>query len=748
MFQELKRTKAHIPDFYTYISNSTPALSEVLLEQEKITAEQLKLAYAYQSKFGGNLKHILLRLGFISAYDTAHAAVNQQRTPLGKLLVKNGFLTPEQLTKALAIQQRSGGRLGDILIAHNYTTPRVLYRVLAEQLQSQRLMHPPASGSVQSPTQAADPPPATGSVHPASAHGKPAAAGQEDFSLEAARLLPEPLARRYNAVLLQVHEHDCTMAVTDLLSDRDLDDIRHLFGPASRQVHQVLATPYEMEQLWRLVYSKELQYESVERLAAEQPDNSAARVVTRRQVVFALALLILLVAALIGSPKWTMTVLVTSCQLLYCALALFKVRILYQGARRGAVVDIADEEVAQVDERTLPVYTLLVPLYKEARVLPDLVAHIEALDYPKHKLDVRLLFEADDVETLRAAQALRLPYNYTFVVVPDSLPKTKPKACNYGLVRARGQYVVIYDAEDRPEPDQLKKAVLAFRRLPEAYACVQARLNYFNSEQNLLTRWFTQEYSHWFGLLLPGLMTMDIPLPLGGTSNHFKTDVLRHIGAWDPYNVTEDADLGIRLYKLGYKTAVINSTTWEEANSQVGNWLRQRSRWIKGYLQTWLVHMRRPLRLLQELGWKGFLGFQAMILGTPLLPLMNPVFWGLTGLWFATHAKWIILLFPGPIYYISLLLLVVGNFYFVYSNCIGMYLAAEAYGERLPFGLVHSAVLAPCYWVLMSLAAYRALYQLMRNPFYWEKTQHGLVSYVPSTQTFPLGVSGSQSASV
>ncbi|MCL6636975.1 MAG: glycosyl transferase, partial [Alicyclobacillus sp.] len=162
---------------------------------------------------------------------------------------------------------------------------------------------------------------------------------------------------------------------------------------------------------------------------------------------------------------------------------------------------------------------------------------------------------------------------------------------------------------------------------------------------------------------------------------------------------------------------------------------------IKGYLQTWLVHMRRPLRLLRELGWKGFLGFQAMILGTPLLPLLNPVFWGLTGLWFVTQAPWILQWFPGAVYYISLILLVVGNFYFVYSNGVGMYLAAEQSAGRLPFGLVPSAVLSPLYWGLMSVAAYRAVYQLLRKPFYWEKTEHGLTSQqvVPAGQTMSAG---------
>ncbi len=208
-----------------------------------------------------------------------------------------------------------------------------------------------------------------------------------------------------------------------------------------------------------------------------------------------------------------------------------------------------------MDERDLPIYTILVPMYKEAQVIPHLISNLENLDYPKAKLDVRLLIEEDDIETRELLESMDLPFYYTTLIVPDSLPKTKPKACNYGLIRARGEFVVIYDAEDRPDPDQLKKVIATFRKCPEEFACIQAKLNYFNSSQNWLTRWFTQEYSMWFELLLPGIMKLDVPIPLGGTSNHFKLSVLKELNAWDPYNVTEDADLGIRLYKHGYKTA-------------------------------------------------------------------------------------------------------------------------------------------------------------------------------------------------
>ncbi|WP_325050176.1 glycosyltransferase family 2 protein [Cohnella faecalis] len=293
-----------------------------------------------------------------------------------------------------------------------------------------------------------------------------------------------------------------------------------------------------------------------------------------------------------------------------------------------------------------------------------------------------------------------------------------------------GKYTVIYDAEDRPDPDQLKKVHLTFESCSESTACVQAKLNYFNSEQNLLTRWFTQEYSMWFELLLPGIMRLDIPIPLGGTSNHFKTSVLKELNAWDPYNVTEDADLGIRLYKAGHKTAIVDSRTWEEANSRFGNWIRQRSRWIKGYMQTWLVHMRNPIQLWKDIGAKGFFGFQVMVLATPVIPLLNPVYWLMVLLWFGWKFDFIPQLFPGIIYYLAALELFVANFFFVYSNIAGVYWVINDMEKKsqpyISHRLVKYALLTPFYWIMMSISAYKAAWQLITKPFYWEKTTHGL----------------------
>src|SRR6266702_3814539 len=256
---------------------------------------------------------------------------------------------------------------------------------------------------------------------------------------------------------------------------------------------------------------------------------------------------------------------------------------------------ISDAIVNALKDAEWPEYTILCPLYKEAQVVPQFVQAMTALDYPAEKLQILFLTEEDDAATRNAIRALSLPPPFKIVVVPDGKPRTKPRACNYGLMLAKGQYVVIYDAEDIPDPLQLKKAVLDFANHGTDVVCVQAKLNFYNIRQNLLTRWFTAEYSTWFDLILPGLQLANFSLPLGGTSNHFRTGSLRALGGWDAYNVTEDCDLGLRLKRYRMNTVILDSTTLEEANPQLKNWLRQRSRWIKGYMQTYLVHMRHPV---------------------------------------------------------------------------------------------------------------------------------------------------------
>jgi glycosyltransferase XagB len=375
---------------------------------------------------------------------------------------------------------------------------------------------------------------------------------------------------------------------------------------------------------------------------------------------------------------------------------------------------------APPQDADLPIYTILVPLYRESSVLVQLTNALKALEYPAAKLDIKLLFEDDDQTTIEAAKALDLPDNFEIVIVPHSLPKTKPKALNLGLQFTRGEYVAVYDAEDIPHPGQLLEALAAFERGPDTLACIQARLNFYNPNDNWLTRQFTVEYSILFDLMLPFFKKINVPIPLGGTSNHFKTGILRKIGAWDPHNVTEDADLGIRLNRLGFTSDVIRSTTREEAVGDMWAWIKQRSRWLKGWMQTYLVHMRHPIQLYKELGSRGFFGFQIVFGGILIAALLHPFFilWtgytllqqitGSTGSW----ASYPVLQFTNFFIFFS------GYFF---SMLAGAY-ALEKRGYHALIGTVFSM---PLYWLLVSIGAYYGLWQLIFKPFYWEKTNHG-----------------------
>jgi cellulose synthase/poly-beta-1,6-N-acetylglucosamine synthase-like glycosyltransferase len=361
----------------------------------------------------------------------------------------------------------------------------------------------------------------------------------------------------------------------------------------------------------------------------------------------------------------------------------------------------------------------MVAAYREPEVIGATLRALAQLEYPADRLDIKLLLEADDEATRAAVQAAHPADNVDVVLVPPSQPRTKPKALNFGLKLARGELITVYDAEDRPEPLQLRRAAAAFSRVEARVACLQAKLVYHNPKQNLLTSWFAIEYLSWFGCALPAVARGDTPVPLGGTSMHMRRAILEKIGAWDPFNVTEDCDLGVRLYRMGYRTALLNSTTYEEANSDLINWVKQRSRWYKGYAQTWLVHMRHPLRLKRELGFRGFCGFNLLVGATTLTALVNPVFWVLTLSWFIMHPAFIAHLFPSWVYFPGLITMVVGNFLGYYAGLI----IVRATGRA---DLTRAALLVPAYWAMMSIGALRAFLQLLVSPFVWEKTEHGL----------------------
>lgn len=355
-------------------------------------------------------------------------------------------------------------------------------------------------------------------------------------------------------------------------------------------------------------FGKEFSHRACEKLFEKSSVDSAKITFTFAQTFLLILTPLVVVASFISFYQMTLMMVCILMNAYYLFTLVFRSVLTFVGDLPAAQTEVSDADLAGLDFSQLPHYTILVPVLREASILPVLVEHLRLLKYPRSKLQIKILLEEDDRETREVAESLHLENYFELLVVPPSYPKTKPKALNYGLPFVKGEFVTIYDAEDRPEPDQLLKALVVFNRLGNV-SCVQARLNYFNPEENYFTRMFTLEYSQWFDYFLTGLYRLKIPIPLGGTSNHFRTSVLNELGGWDPYNVTEDADLGIRLEKNGHRVAVMNSTTWEEANTQLGNWIRQRSRWMKGHMQTFLVHTRNPLELYRQIGPVGFFGF-------------------------------------------------------------------------------------------------------------------------------------------
>lgn len=612
------------------------------------------------------------------------------RPRFGEILLAEGMITEAQLQEALAIQARTGARFGAVLVSLGHINKLAVAQVLARQLGL------PFRNLLQDPPRA-----------------------------EVVRLIPDTLAREAGAVPTAIEEDgSVTVGFVDPLDEAARRKVEEAL---KRPIRTQVISEYDLQWILDRVYRQEYIQKSVTELYYRRPDESAYITFTTPQLVILLAVGLAVLVGAILKPTYTLVTVNIILTTIYLIITSYRAYLMYKGLRLKPQEALYPTEPLEIPDRDLPTYTILVPLFREREVLPTLLQAIANLDYPHTKLDVKLLFEESDPETLAAAKALRPPGYFQFVVVPNVPPQTKPKACNYGLISAVGQYCVIYDAEDIPERDQLRKAVAAFRQVEPDVVCLQARLNFYNRDQNILTRWFTAEYSMWFDVFLPGLNATRAPIPLGGTSNHFITERLREMGAWDPFNVTEDADLGVRLHRAGYRTAMLGSTTYEqaasttyeEANSQLRNWIRQRSRWVKGYMQTWLVHMRYPWRLFKDVGLKNFISFHVTVGGTPFTLLVNPWYWLVFLLWILTRWDVIYIAFPGVLYYLSLISLIVGNAYFIYFNAVAAY--ARGYHN-----LVLYAFLSPFYWVLMSIGAWKGFYQLLVKPYYWEKTIHGL----------------------
>lgn len=580
---------------------------------------------------------------------------------------------------------------------------------------------------------------------------------KEQFFIDLAGILKIPYIKKYEAaykknltsilpygflkenliVPLKISKRSAKFATANPLNTKALIVLKEIFY--DRNIECCVGSISVVEEAIEDVYRKIHKDRAIWDLYYRSPEESAYKVLVPKQKYLILSSAAILMILFILNYSAALILVFTAINILYFVINPFRFYVAYKGIRgKHRITYVSPEDTKKLKNEELPVYTILVPLYKEASVLPHVMENIYKMDYPKNKLDVKILLEENDEETIDAARRLGLfgepekklgdltQAQYTeflkifdAVVVPEGEVRTKPRACNYGLLRSKGEYVVIYDAEDDPEPDQVKKAVVAFNRTGQDCVCLQSHLNFYNPKDNILTRWFSLEYSYWYDHYLEGLDAVNAPIPLGGTSNHFRVKQLRELGSWDPFNVTEDADLGIRIYRRGLKTAMLNSFTYEEANRKLWSWIRQRSRWCKGHMQTYLVHMRHPWKMARDIGWKKFFLFQLTFGGNIILPLINPLLWLITALTLLSPRLFSFLLFAQWISLITIFNLTVGNL-----THILLYMSSAFAKKKYSLGFL--AVTMPIYWILISLGAWRGTIHLITKPHQWEKTVHGM----------------------
>ncbi|MFI5409036.1 glycosyltransferase family 2 protein [Kaistia sp. UC242_56] len=476
-----------------------------------------------------------------------------------------------------------------------------------------------------------------------------------------------------------------------------------------------VTTPAAIRRCLTEAAAPQLVEEAVSELARNHPDWSARRLLTPAQSLAGLVFLALVALALWQTGWLVVQIFNIAAGLLFLALVMLRLLSISVALERT----FRPPPSIEVDRSRLPVYSVLVPLYDEAHMVADLARALDRLDWPKDRLDIKFIVEARDRSTKRALDRLDLGPHFEILVVPDRAPRTKPKALDFALPLARGRFVTVYDAEDRPDPGQLLEAYLAFKAGDERLACIQAPLLIDNDDVNGLTAFFAMEYSMQFDGVLPTLAALDMPLPLGGTSNHFRIEALRAVGGWDPYNVTEDADLGIRFVRCGYRSATITRPTYEEAPRTMRLWLKQRTRWLKGWMQTSLVHTRHPIQLWRGIGTRRMLGFVLTGFGTLVAAAIHPVY----------IASAVALVIDPTIIWRSGSPLAAAVIFLNVFNFVAGYVA---------FGMLSRATLRlrrkkrqpgvlpflPGYWLLLSLACYRAFFQLIVAPHHWEKTRH------------------------
>ncbi|MGG7644216.1 glycosyltransferase family 2 protein [Rhodovulum sp. YNF3179] len=591
-------------------------------------------------------------------------------------LVQAGHLTHQQLAEATTQRNRSHARLSDILVARG-----VIHRAEMDRLLA-------ADSGLRSVDLARRPPVA-----------------------RIARSLPAALCLAHGAVPWR---RIGSVTVLALAHPDRAEPLRRALPADFGAYHFVFAPDSQVQKAIADAHRGDLAQRAETRCPAEMSCRDWAG--PSRAMIRAPALATMALAGLTfpAAAAWVlMAIAVTA---LLANMTLKTLAALATLRARAAAAGAADAAPPPAIAR-LPRVSILVPLHREARILPDIIRRLGRLDYPPELLEIRLVIEEDDAVTRAALAATPLPPWMAVTLVPDSRLRTKPRALNYALDFCRGSIVGIYDAEDAPEPDQIRRMVARFHASKPDVACLQGILDFYNARMNWLSRCFAIEYAVWFRMILPGFERLGLPVPLGGTTLFFRRDVLEAIGGWDAHNVTEDADLGMRLARHGYRCEFVPSVTYEEANCRPWAWVRQRSRWLKGFAMTWVSHMRRPARLWSELGPRGFTGFQVLFLGTLAAFLTAPFLWSFWLLALTGTVPFLMHLPDAALVALAAL--------FVVSELVGIAIALAATSGPKHRFLMPWVPSMHLYFPLGALAAWKAVYEIVARPFYWDKTDHG-----------------------
>lgn len=595
----------------------------------------------------------------------------QRRPDLAMALMRDGAVPPDAVLQALR-QGAGEGNLVDVLMAHRLTSPDLLYATLS------RLT---GIGLADLAAQAPDP--------------RLIDRLGADFCL-AHGILPWRDTGGIT-VIASAHPDGLAAHYARLIS---------AFGP----VAQALAPAAQIEAALRHARGADLARQAETRLTRTESCRDV-RPASRLTYIAIVAAAMLALSAL----SHTLTVLLLWASLTLAATAGVKFAALLLTLRRTPPPPANPAVIARK-----PMVSIMVALYKESDIATRLVKRLSRLDYPRDLLEILLVVEEEDHLTRRALAGSSLPPWFRTVIVPCGRVKTKPRALNYALGQCRGTIVGVYDAEDAPEADQIRKVVDRFHQRGSEVACLQGRLDFYNPHRNWLARCFTIEYASWFRVVLPGMQRLGLPIPLGGTTLFFRREVLERLGGWDSHNVTEDADLGMRLARHGYRTEVIETTTYEEANCRALPWVKQRSRWIKGYMMTYRAHMRDPRLLWRQLGPRGFFGFQVLFLGSLSQSLLAPLMWSMLALQFGLGHPVDDVLSHATITAIAV--------FFVTCEMLNIALGVVGLrrsGQRISAAWVPTLAL---YFPLQAAAAYKAGWEMLSKPFYWDKTSHGAFS--------------------